>query len=203
MAITPSWTDAGGAVLVSQSLARAATVRGTVDLRTKFGAYLFARIGRTGTAALSNGVDILLRRTLSAGVIKHPGAYWAALSLSAAAVSTTVGTDSAAGQPTLACVADPGFAIGDFLLIGGGTAREEWGRVSKIVAPNITLDDNLRFAHTAAQADVVINKADCFQPIWMDGGAIWEVIFDYGDDGTGNSVIVEALVQSYDSDVSA
>jgi len=74
---------------------------------------------------------------------------------------STVDADSAADQAVLSVAATGNFddtdeAKGWRVIIGRGTAREEEGTIASINAGvSITLDDNLTYAHTAAQADVV------------------------------------------------
>jgi hypothetical protein len=198
--LTPVWTD-NVTVLASQLVARNSVARATLDLRTKHGAFLFIRIGRTGTTALTNGVVVRCNRTLSNDGIGHPAGIGLGPGFAAAAVSTTVNADSAAGQNLLNVASTSGFAVEDYILIGGGTAREEWGRVAQVVsATQLRLDRPLQFTHTAAQADTVRNKADVYPPVWLPGGATWEVIVDYGDDTAGESVRAEVKAQIYDSD---
>ena len=199
MAITPSWTD-NVSVIASQSLALGASVSGTLDLTTKVAAYVFIRFGRTGTTALGSGVMSLIRRTLNANAIGHPGSVFAVRGATIAASSTTVGTDSAAGQKTLLLTSGTGFAADDYILIGAGTAREEWARVSSVATNTLTLDRNLTYTHTAAQADIVTNKAECYDPAWVVGGGIIEVVVDHLA-ATGEAIQVEVLAQTYNSDV--
>lgn len=209
--VTPNFTDLVS-VLSAQVLARGSTARGTINLggggtSMKFGAYLFIKMGRGGTTALSAGMDILVRRVLNndtaaAGGV-HPAAMPALLSSTAAAAGTTVNVDSAAGQAALNVASITGFAAGDIICIqdsGGGVTRLEWHRVSKTATGILTLDRNLQFAHTAAQADTVRNKSDVFGPIWVPGGSLYEVIFDYGSQSTGDSATLQCLAQSYDSE---
>lgn len=202
---TPTWADYVS-VVASATLARGSTARGTLDLSAKFGAWLLLRIGRQGTTALTNGVDILVRRILnnSGTEITHPGSVAGLNSGFTAALSTTCATsDSASGQPVLNVASSTSFVAGDLILIGGGTAREEWKRVSKVAAGVLTLDSNLEFTHTTAQADTVRSQAFCPPPVWMPGGSRYEVIFDYGDDTAGESVTVEARAQRYENDSTA
>ena len=76
-------------------------------------------------------------------------------------VGSTVDEDNAAAQPILLVAATGNFdatdyALGHRVIIGRGTAREEEGTIASIQAGiSITMDDNLTYAHTAAQADVV------------------------------------------------
>lgn len=197
MAITPSWTD-NVSVIASQTVAAGASANGTLVLTAKVAAYIFIRIGRTGTAGLGAGIVALIRRTLNANAVGHPGSVYAARGAIAAAASTTVGTNSASGQKALTVTSEAGFVAEDYILIGGGTAREEWARVSKVTAGTLTLDRNLTYTHTAAQADPVRNKAECYDPVWVAGGATLEVVVDHTS--TGDSVIVEVLAQTYDAD---
>ena len=198
MAITPSWTD-NVSVIASQSVAAGASVSGTLALATKVAAYVFIRIGRTGTTALGAGIVALIRRTLDTNAVGHPGSIFAARGAVAAATSTTVATDSASGQKVLTVASETGFVAEDFILIGGGTVREEWARISKTAAGALTLDRNLTYTHTAAQADTVLNKAECYDPVWVLGGATIEVVVDHTS--TGNSIIVEVLAQTYNQDI--
>lgn len=199
---TPNWTDAVN-VVASATLARGSSTRGTLDVRSKAGAMLKVRIGRQGTTALTNGVVVRIDRTISNDSKHHPASFVQLNSQIAAASSTTVNVDSNSGQKALNVASVSGFAVGDLILIGGGTAREEWGRVAKTATGVLTLDDNLEFTHTSAQADTVRSKADLFADIWLPGGSTYTVVFDYSDDSAGESVTVEAIACTYDSDTSA
>ena len=209
--VTINITDNVG-VVAAQVLARGSTVSGTLDLRSKLGAWLYAKIGRGGTTALSGGttpgIDVLIRRvvnnnTATAGGV-HPVGMPALLSSTAAASSTTCATsDSNSGQAALNVALITGFAAGDIICIqdsGGGVTRLEWHRVSKTAAGILTLDRNLQFTHTSAGADTVRNKADVFAPIWVPPGSLYEVCFDYGDDTAGDSATVQCLAQTLDSE---
>lgn len=70
--------------------------------------------------------------------------------------NSTVNSDSASGQTTLNIASSTGFQIGEIIEIGYGTARYEAQRIATIPgATSVTLESNLTFSHTAAQADVV------------------------------------------------
>lgn len=207
-ATTPSFTDYVS-VVSAQVLARGSTARGTIDLTAKFGGFLYASIGRGGTTALTNGVGVEVRRYYNDGTndIPHPNSALSRLSSTTAASSTTCATsNSTAGSPTLNVASITGFAAGDLVCIqdsGGGVTRLEFQKVSKTAAGILTLDGNLVYTHTSAGADTVRNKSDVFAPIWLAGGAKYEVIFDYGDDSAGESVTVWGRVQRYDNDTTA
>src|SRR5262249_39639517 len=198
-----NWTD-NVTVVTAANLARGSTTRATLDLRTKRGAVLLAAIGKQGTTALTNGVKVLIRRTLNNDATIHPAPVVELTSLSAAASSTTVNVDSNSGQASVNVASITGFAAGDIICIVDSAftpTRLEFLRVSKTAGSIITVDANLKISHTAAQADKVINKADAWA-VWIDGGAKYEIIFDYGDDGAGEAVTVVCTAQTYDSDSS-
>lgn len=200
----PNWSDNVSIIAVT-TLARGSTSRGVLDLRTKYGSFIFNKIGRGGTNALSNGVVILVRRVLNndgatAGAV-HPF-FTSQTSGTTAASSTTVNSDSNSGQSTLNVTSISGFSAGDYICIqdsGGGVTRLEWQRVSKTSAGVLTLDRNLTFTHSSVQADTIRSAADVFAPIFVDGGSLYEVIFDYGDDSTGDTVTISSLAQTFDS----
>jgi len=194
---TPVWTD-NVPIIPSATLARGSVARGVIDLTEKVAAYIFIRIGRTGTAVIAPVIDVSVRRTLNADAIAYGGNVFFGNSGSIAAGSTTVASDSAAGQNVLTLASGAGFLAGDRILIAPGTAREEWGKVSKVAAAVITLDRPLTFTHTAGQADPVTSKADELDPIWVVGGSFTEVVIDYGPQSTGDSVRVEASAQTFD-----
>lgn len=202
--VTQVWTD-NVSVIAAQVLARGSSVRATLDLSAKEKACLHASLGRGGTAALTNGVDLLIRPMVNGSTIRRALTPWST-SQTAAAASTTVGADSNSGQNELKLAAIAGLAAGDILCIqdaGGGVTRLEWGRISKLTVASgtgVTLDAPLQYSHTAAQADTVRNKADDWAEMWLRGGAIYEVIFDYGDDAAGDSATVRCLAQTHDYD---
>ena len=202
---TPTVLDAQS-IIAAQVLARGSAVSGTIDLRTAIGAWIFAKIGRGGTTALSGGttpgVDVIIRRIINnnvavAGGMSSP--VVALLSQTAAAASTTCATsNSNAGQAVLTVASGSGFAAGDIICIqdsGAGVTRLEFQRISKIATNVFTLDENLAFTHTSAGADTVRNKSDVFAPVWVDGGSLISVIFDYGDDTAGESCTVISFAQ--------
>lgn len=199
--ITPSFTD-NVSVIAAADLARGSIARGTLDLLAKWGAWLMVRLGREGTTALDVSAKVVIRRLINGVAIRHPAAAILESQV-AAAQSTTVNVDSNSGQNVLQVASVASFAAADLIVIGAGTAREEWARVSKISGSTLVLDSNLLSTHTAAQADTVRNKADVFAAIWVEGGAQYEVVVDYGAATTGESLRVEVLAQRFDSVQSA
>src|SRR5262245_32186733 len=98
--IAPTWTD-NVSVVAAANLARGSTARATLDLRAKRGAVLHVAIGKQGTTALTNGVRVLIRRTLNNDGTIHPAPVVELTSLIAAASSTTINSDSNSGQPAV------------------------------------------------------------------------------------------------------
>lgn len=200
--ITPTWTD-NVTVKTLASLARAATSRSTLDLRTKWGAYVFARIGRGGTTALSSGIVVLARRTINNDAISHVGGAAAQLvGQVAAAISTTcAAAGNAAGVSSLTVASTTSYAAGDLIFVAAAApaaADSEWCRVADITSATVfLLDEPTRFAHNNV-AHTVRNKADMFT-FWLEGGATYEIVFDYGDPAAGDTAYVEAWAQTLDS----
>lgn len=211
--VTPSFTD-NVSVVAAAVLAKGATSRGTLDLRAKFGAYLMVKMGRGGTTALTNVPHVLIRRvinndTAAAGGV-HPFFLDLPASATTAANSTTIGNaDANIGQAVVTVASTTGFVAGQLICIqdaGGGVTRLEWQRVSKVTGGangTLTLDRNLQYTHTSVGVDTVRNQADVFAPVWLAGGSLWEVIFDYGAEAAAESITVSALAQTYDSDTIA
>ncbi|MBX4215681.1 hypothetical protein KW797_01910 [Candidatus Parcubacteria bacterium] len=194
---TPVVTDSTS-VIASTTLARGSTARATLDLRGKWGGRLFLKIARGGTNALTNGIDVLVRQLWNNGAQPNPAPIFKPRSQTTAANSTTVNVDSASAQAAVNVASVTGFAADQFVCVGVGTAREEYGRVSKTATGIITLDAPLKNTHTAAQADTVRNFAEC----WVQevpGWSLIEVVFDYGDDAAGDTAQIEALAQTFDS----
>jgi hypothetical protein len=166
------------------------------------------KVGRGGTAALTNGVAILLRPIINNGTATTGGREAAGIALqsgtTAADLSTTVNVTVNSGQKEVKTASITGFAVGDWLCIqdsGGGVTRLEFGRIAKLSVASgtgVTLDRNLAYQHTSAQADTVRNKSDVFVEQWLYGGALWEVVFDYADDAAGDSVTVVARARTLD-----
>jgi hypothetical protein len=212
---TPSWTDdaAGTRVVIApQALARGSVVRGTLALAGKHGAYLFVGVGRGGTTALTNGVQVEIRRTLNAGAILTPGAPWASfLSQTAAAIlkAINLGAGYPAGSSAFEVdgtgtpAADEDYACwGVDAIPAGGTAlpKLEFVRVSKFSGTTLTIDAPCK--QVKVDNEILTSKADQWW-VWVPGGCTVEVIIDYGDDAAGEAVAVVCYAQTLDSEQGA
>ena len=165
---------------------------------------MFVRIGRGGTTALSSGIPVLFRRTINNGAIKAAGgAVPALVSQSAAAAATTctaAGSPNSAGVTSLTVASTASFAAGDLVWIDGAGAsgNSEWVRVADITSATVLLlDSPTKFDHNNV-GDDVRNKADLWT-VWLEGGALYELIIDYGDPAAGETVSIEAFAQTLDS----
>jgi hypothetical protein len=209
---TPSWTDTGTQVIAPQALARGSSVRGTLALAGKHGAYFFVGIGRGGTTALTNGVNVEIRRTLNAGGILMPGAAWQSpVSGTAAAIlkAINLGAGYAAGTSAFEVdgtgtpAADEDYCCwGVDAIPAGGTSlpKLEFVRVSKFSGTTLTIDAGCKVAKV--DNEILTSKADQWC-VWIPGGCTVEVIIDYGDDAAGEAVAVVCYAQTLDSEQGA
>lgn len=197
---TPSWTD-NVTLQAITTLARNSVGRVTFDWRTKWGGYVFVMLGRGGTTALSVGIPVLARRTLNNNGLIVPAAPAAFLSQTAAAVSTTcAASGNNAGVTSLTVASTASFAAGDLIFINGtgGSGNSEWCRVANIFSATIfTLDSPTKLAHNNV-SDTVRNKAESWM-MWLEGGATYELIVDYGAPTTGDTLTWVAYAQTFDS----
>jgi hypothetical protein len=213
--VTPAWTDTGTVSGTSQNVVAATTLTnngttatmlasGTLDLRTKFGAWLYCALGRLGATAPGAAIQVHIRRTPDNGVA---GAAWIQdvytfVGNTTAGNTTTVNVNSNSGQNTLNIASATGHANGGLICVydasGTAFARLEFCRVAKAGTADI-VDTNLQFTHTLAQADNVTTQADMFS-LWLPGGSLYTVLFDYSATATGSNHVVLAMAQTYDSE---
>jgi len=205
---TPNWTDniaLAGTLATPQTLAHSNKVKGTLDLRSKFGGFLFVRLGRLGTNAPSSPILVQVRRVGT--TVGQGGASFALLGGNSSGQASTVSSDSNSGQNLLVVANTVSFNQGDSLCIyDSGFTRLEFARISRTIPGSpgtLVLDDELGFTHTAAQADNVTKAADVFAPLLLLPGCVWELIVDYGAATSGSDCVVQAFAQTYDSITSA
>jgi hypothetical protein len=212
---TPSWTDTAATVVSPQILARGSTVRGTIDLRSKVGAWVFIGVGRGGTTALTNGVNVEVRRTLNNDGKLMPGSPYAAFLTDTAAaylkqINNGAGYAAGAVDMVLDGTGTPA-ADEDLCFFGLTTAPDssangdaltsiEFCRVSKFVTATVTVDAGIKVAKV--DNEYLTNKANLWS-VWCEGGSVYELVFDYGDDAAGEKVGVVAYSQTMDSVTSA
>ena len=113
---TPSWSDnvaLAGTLATPQTLAHGNKVKGTLDLRGKFGGYLTVRLGRLGTNAPFSPILVQVRRVGSAA--GQGGASLALLGSNSSGVASTVTSDSNSGQSLIVVANTTSFNVGNRL----------------------------------------------------------------------------------------
>lgn len=213
---TPVWTDAVVVIApqkITPGTGGTGVVRGTIDLRAKFGARLFIKIGRLTTTVLANAINVYVRPVFNNGTAggmsgNIAGALHPTLadfqSQTAVTVCPTVATTNRnAGDRIITLSAATSMAEGDVICISdsGGTTftRTEFNIINKVTGSDIYLVSGLEYAHTTAQADIVSRLADVFRPVLLPGGSLYEVIIDYVRSATGGDVVAMAHAQTFDS----
>lgn len=208
--ITPVWTTTG-VLTAPKCLARGSTIRATLDLRAKFGAKIFAGIGRGGTTTLTApGVYFICRAMPGDGTVGRILSPFAQMNTSNPATAagqnlinngagyaagTTAFTIDGAGTP----VVDDWFCFwGATAIPADGTALTtcEFVRVAKYAANVLTADAPSLFLH--ADNEILTSRADC-GVFDLPGGAMYEFIWDYVAHAAGDSAAVGAWYSTYDS----
>ena len=208
----PSWTD-NVAVQAPYALIKGSTgvLRSTtgLDLRAKFGGFLKIALGFGGGTDLTNGVDIIIRRTLNNDGTAHKysvayAAYRSAIDTNFRRLNGTV----VVGSTSFAFDAHSGATAlaGDLQFFWGVTAIPttsgaitpnhgcEILRVSSGLTTPFLTDSISMYEH---DDDEFVGLANAWE-LWLPGGATYELIFDYGDDSAGEAVAVMADIQTFD-----
>ena len=202
---TPSETDSGGTAIAIATLALGAIATGTLDLRNKPGGWIQCSVGRGGTTALTAGIAVAIRRRANGGAISVPTVPNFVGDVAAASSRPTCASSGNTAAGANLVTVTTGFAAGDLVFIDDtgnvGLSASEWVRVSKVTS-TVThqLDQNggLQNSHNSTSAHAT-NHADIWPWVWCEGGAIWEVVFDYGASTTGDTNVVRAIYQTMDS----
>lgn len=204
---TPVWSDKVSIVALTR-LTNGGVVRGTFNISSLFGGYVFLRVGRLSSTAPATGVNIFVRRILFDGGASRDIPHPATLAqfqdtLTAANLTTLNGSPS---HPTAAVTltSNTGFAGNQLVCVVDSTSsptRAEWHRTSKLVSSTLTFDRNM--ANTGiVSGDTITNQALVIPPVWFDGtpnsGNI-EIVFDYGLEANSSPLVVEAFGQTLTS----
>lgn len=210
--IAPSWTD-NVQVLAPWAVIKGENVRTTYDLRTKRGAQLFVGIGFGGGTDLAGSTfDVLIRRVLNNGSASRR--YAAGTRFSAgidpcirlinngagySAGATSIAYDGHTGRT--AVLQDKWFFWGVTAIpTATGALSPTYGceihRTSKGVTTPLVIDSPLAYAHADNE---YIGLAESWS-IWLPGGSLYELIFDYGGCSAGEAIACMADAQEYASD---
>lgn len=213
----PNWTDNTQIIapyaLVKGSATALQTVRGTLDLRAKRGAYLFLAIGTGGSTAIVSPCNVLVRRVLNNGSAAHR--YSSPLFQASGRTTAGVrlinnGSNYAAGVQSFAYdgAAGTAHAVDDKLFFWGVTAIPvasgalspsggcEVLRCAGGTSTPLITDVVSNYAHNDNE---VIGNADVWN-LWVPGGSLIEVVFDYTAATAGEAVAVMADAQVYNYD---
>lgn len=197
--IAPIWTPT--TVIAAQALSAGAQARATLDLSGKIGAWLSPAIAKGSTASGSLATFAAYRRGGASAEFRHPSSLFELADLATAANETTVNADASAGATDLTVASSANFVAGAVISIedgsGGGLTRFEIGVVVKVSGNVLTLAQPLQFAHTSAQADKVRNTAAAFGPVWVPGGATYDLVFVGAATG-GAPRVVRCTAQTLD-----
>lgn len=172
----------------------------TVDLRDKFGMWVYARIGRAATTALVRPGYFSIRPTVN-GSLNHVGSYYDRVSSVAACSITTISTQVNAGATEIPISSTSGFVTGDNVaLYGAGSpaARFEIVKILWVLPSGIVIDSPLQFTHPVGES--CSTMATVFDRMWIQGGDIWSVApMNY----SGQTLHFHAEAMVYSSDTSA
>jgi hypothetical protein len=207
--ITPSNTDTAQTIISLQTITLGSIITGTLDLRGKYGAYIFCSVGRAGTTALTAGIAWKIRRLQNAGAQHQPhSATFVGDITVASAHPTCAASGNSAASANLVTVST-GFAVGDMVFVDDtgnvGLANSEWINVSKVtstVTHQLDQSGGLQYAHNSTAAHAA-NHADIYGGVFVPGGCYVEVSADYGASTTGDTNFVRATYQTLDSQSAA
>ena len=219
--IAPTWTDN---VVVQAPYALIKGAAGTLqksirsitglDLRAKIGGTLFVAVGTGGSTAIVDGPRVVVRRMLANDAAAHvySAPFWAVTTRLTAGLCLINGA-VAAGVQSFAVDGPIGAtrAIGDLLFFWGIDSGTGIPAASGAITPNhgcevlrcngtsatlILTDSVCKYDH---HDNEYIGLADSFN-IWLPGGSLYELVFDYSPASAGEAIAVMADIQTYDTD---
>ena len=167
----PTYTQVEAPVVIASG--SLGTLR-TLNLKTKFGAWLYVRMGRRVATALTRSAYVAIRRTDNDSLVL-PNQMFDAISQTAVAQSNTLSANTAVGDGTCVLTSATGFAIGETICLHSddtNAQRVEFARIVNIATNTLTLERNMLVAHTSA--DRVTSLADV-QSIWLPGNETYEI----------------------------
>jgi hypothetical protein len=168
---TPTYTQIEAPVILTSG-PTLGTLR-TLDLRTKQGALLYVRMGRRVVTALTRAAYVAIRRTDNDAIV-IPSTIFDVVSQITTCVAPTLSANNSIGDGTIAVSSAAGLAVGDVLCIAdsGSASRNEFVRIAAISGTTVTLERNLRAAHSSG--DLVTNLADV-AAVYIPGGEHYEI----------------------------
>lgn len=174
----------------------------TLDLKSKFGAFVVPMIGRRAATALTRPGYVAIRKTQnSSSTIQLPSTFFDFVSSIVAVNSTTVSSGGASGSNTVVLASGTGFAAEQWACLHSDDTncnRVEFVRVIDLTTATIAVDRNFLVSHNSS--DRVTNGADVSAPIWLPGGDIYEI---GAVNNSGQALLFQVLAATYDSDTIA
>lgn len=171
----------------------------TLDLKTKFGAFLYPMIGRRAATALTRSGFIAIRRSHNQNAsFNYPNTGYDFVSSIVAANSTTVSSGGASGTNTVVLTSGTSYAAGQWACLHSDDTsanRVEFVQVIDLATNTIAVDRTFKVSHNSA--DRVTNQADVGAPIWLPGGDVYEIT---PVNNSGQSLVFHCLAATYDSD---
>jgi hypothetical protein len=120
----------------------------TLDLRTKMGALIGVRFGRTVATVLNRAASVTIRRT-DGDTLCFPVTTFDFISQIAACAATTLSASASAGDTQVTVASGTGLAIGDVICFAVA-GRFELARIFNIVtSTTLVLERPLLSAHTS------------------------------------------------------
>lgn len=188
-------TSANVLVLTPTSLVSGAWTRTTWDLTNSEGGYITGYMARAGTTSANTAPGYRVRMLDNDGAASTLGAglngIVSVTQTKIACTSTTVNKDAAAGASHVGVAAVGAIAAGDYVSICSGNTKVELHRVIRAIktsASQLVFDSPLLYAHASGAADKVHNKAEAWGPVKLDGGAKYEIVFDFAAATAGNPI---------------
>lgn len=203
--ITPVWTD-GTTIQAISTLARGAVGRSTYAVTSKFGAFIYVYLGRTGTTAITtSGIQVRIRRVINGIVQLTPIAAFTG-DTAAAVTGAAAASGNNVGSTTITLNASTTFAVGTNNEIwccimdstSSPTTVTEWVRVSVQTSVTAKLIDSPSTQAHNSTGHTMSDKANVFSA-YVEGGCTYEIIVDYGAAGAGDTYVYQVLAQSLDS----
>lgn len=201
---TPNWTDdvsviPATVVAFGESQTDIAALGASAGGLAKLAARLLVQVGRLDNTAIDVPYRTHIREITDSG-ITHPVDTLTRVGGEATAVATTV--DANSNAQTLNVTNTTNFAAGDKICIvkADGTTNLEFHTIAKITNPGaggeLILVELLEVQRV--DTDIVTNEADLWSII-LPGGTIWDIIGDYGEAGSGPSIVTRVIQQTWDS----
>ena len=199
--ITPSWTEVSllAPTLINQGGWYSSSV---LNLTAKFGAYIFVQIGKTNSNSFApTGVEVSIRRILNAALYPAPVVTLRTTTIAGwNSVTTAFDTTQEAinGSYYIPMSNTANFVIGDIVSVCNTAADATNLEFFKITdMDSVKLYTNKKTTKSHPNNSIIVNNASVFAPVWVPGGASYEVFIDYTY-RTGDPIAVQVFAQTHD-----